>query len=65
MILLLLGDRVTLGKPDYVKSVVLDLVEQNKVFEANQYLLSEERPPTLEEKEFEDYYRKRIEERLK
>lgn len=65
MILLLLGDRVILDKPDYVKAVVLGLLEQNKVFEANQYLLSEERPSTLEEKEFEYYFRKRIEERLK
>jgi len=54
-----------LDKPDYVKAVVLGLLEQNKVFEANQYLLSEERPSTLEEKEFEYYFRKRIEERLK
>ncbi len=60
MILLLLGDRVILDKPDYVKAVVLSLLEQNKIFEANQYLLSEERPPTLEEKEFEDYFRNRI-----
>jgi len=38
-----------LGKPDYVKSVVLGLLKENKIFEASQYLQSEERPNTIEE----------------